>query len=125
MATSRRNQNWNGLAKAAAAFLSVAVLFVLYYRGQAKGQWRAVEGSILEQRIAPAHAIETKAGSQMIWEAEYRVGYSVDGRQYSVWSDSGVKGNSEADVRLRMEKVSSCRVLYKPAQPETSVATCQ
>ena len=61
----------------------------------------------------------------MIWEAEYRVDYSVDGHEYSAWADSAVKGGSEAEVRLRVGNVSSCRVLYNPAQPETSVATCQ
>ena len=125
MVISRRNRSWDGLVKAAVACLFVVALLALYYRGQAKARWRVVQGSIQEERIAPAHAIETKAGSQMIWEAEYRVDYFVDGHEYSAWADSGVRGGSEAEVRLRVGKVSSCRILYDPAQPEKSVATCQ
>lgn len=125
MGTSKRKENSNGLVKAAVAFFFVAALFTLYYRGQAKGRWRVTQGSIEEQRIAPNHPVETAWGSQVTWKAQYRVEYLVEGHEYSVWTDSGVRGDSEADVRLRLGKVSSCRVLYKPGQPETAVAKCE
>jgi hypothetical protein len=88
-------------------------------------RWQVAQGSVREERIAPDHAIETKWGGQLAWKAEYRVGYSVAGREYSVWADSGVRGDSEADVQLRLRKVSSCHVLYQPQQPEISVASCR
>jgi hypothetical protein len=124
MVTSRRNSNRTRLAQAAVASVLILGLFYLHHRGQQEKSWQAVQGNVREKRISPAYATQVM-GSHLVWKAEYRVGYSGAGHEYSVWADSGVRGDSEADVQLRLTKVSSCWVRYKPEQPEISVASCR
>jgi hypothetical protein len=121
---SRRNSNWTRLAKAAVTGVLVLGLIYLYHRGEQKKSWQAVQGSVGGKRISPAYATQVM-GSHLVWKAEYRVGYEVAGHEYSAWADSGVRGDSETDVQLRLTKVRSCWVRYKPEQPEISVASCQ
>jgi hypothetical protein len=53
------------------------------------------------------------------------VKYSVGSREYDVWTNSGVRGESEAEVRLALaQRQRKCRVQYNPAKPESSVAYC-
>lgn len=86
---------------------------------------RTVGGAVRSTRIVPDHASETKWGSELTWRAEYQVIYSVGGREYSVWADSGIRRESEDSVQLALPKSSiSCRVQYHPNTPETATAVC-
>jgi uncharacterized membrane protein YhhN len=113
-------------AQFAAACALVAALFALLHRGRQKLEWPLVQGTIQDTRIVANHALETKWGSQLTWKAEYRVAYSVAGHEYAVWTDSGIRGESEAVVRLGLPKSRpSCRVRYDPKRPDLSVAACR
>jgi len=89
-------------------------------------KWRLTPGSIQDTRIVADHGIETKWGGELMWKAEYRVAYSVASREYAVWADSGIRGESEAGVRLALpQSRPSCRVRYNPKKPEASIADCR
>ena len=54
------------------------------------------------------------------------VAYSVADREYTVWTDSGIRGETDDDVRTILSSDRpSCRVQYDPGKPETSVADCK
>jgi hypothetical protein len=58
--------------------------------------------------------------------ADYKVVYFAAGHEYAVWSDSGIRSESEAGVRLAMPQTHiSCEVQYNPKIPEASVASCR
>jgi len=85
-----------------------------------------VQGTIQDTRIVADHAFETKWGGQLTWKAEYMVAYSVAGLKYAVWADSGIRGESEATVRLVLpQSHPSCQVQYNPQKPVVSVAGCR
>lgn len=84
-----------------------------------------VEGTIQDTRIVADHALQMKWGGQITWRADYRIGYTVRTREYSVWIDSGIRGENEADVRLSLPRpLPTCRVRYSRQKPEESVAEC-
>ena len=104
----------------------IVALFPFLHRGSGKVKWPLVQGSVQDTRIVADHSLETKWGSELTWKAEYRVAYSVASRDYSVWADAGVRGESEADVRLNLtQSRPSCLVQYNPKKPEASVANCR
>ena len=84
-----------------------------------------MQGNIQDIRIVADHAIETKWGGQLTWKAEYRVVYFAANREYSLWTDSGIRGENEGDVRLTLPKeYPRCYVRYNPKKPEESAAEC-
>jgi hypothetical protein len=114
------------MAQFAAACAVVAALFALVHRGPQAMKWPLVQGTIQDTRIVPSHALQTKWGGQLTWKAEYRVAYSVASREYAVWTDSGIRGESEAGVRLVLpQSRPSCWVQYNPERLEVSVAYCR
>ncbi|MGA7221132.1 MAG: hypothetical protein WBX38_22650 [Candidatus Sulfotelmatobacter sp.] len=77
-------------------------------------------------RIVPDHATETAWGGEQTWRAEYQVSYLAGSREYSVWADSGIRGESEAVVRLALPQAPlTCQVKYNPKKPEQAVAGCR
>jgi hypothetical protein len=110
----------------AIAWAIVAALFAFLHRGPQEVKWPLAQGIIQDTRIVADHASETKWGGQLTWKAEYRVAYSVASREYAVWADSGIRGESEGGVRLALPQSGpSCRVQYNPQRPEVSVADCR
>ena len=128
-AMTRRGKSTDGVhytALFAIACAVVAVLFAVSYRGPREVTWPPVQGTIQDTRIVADHALQTKWGGQLTWKAEYKVAYSVANREYAVWTDSGVRGESEAGVRLVLpQSRPPCRVQYNPKSPEASVAYCR
>jgi hypothetical protein len=101
----------------------VVFLFALLHRGPEAVEWPLVQGDIQDTRIVADHAIQTKWGGELTWKAEYKIAYFVASREYAAWTDSGIRGESEAGVRLALPKsLPSCRVQYNPKRPEESVA---
>jgi hypothetical protein len=110
---------------AIAVVLAVALLALLH-RSPKHLQWSQVQGTIEDTRIVADHALQTKWGGQLTWKAEYKVAYSIAGREYAVWADSGIRGEDEDGVRLLLPKQRpSCRVKYDPQSPMASVADCR
>lgn len=104
----------------------VVAVFAFLHRPPGEVKWRLTPGSIQDTRIVADHGIETKWGGELMWKAEYRVAYSVASREYAVWADSGIRGESEAGVRLALpQSRPSCRVRYNPKKPEASIADCR
>jgi hypothetical protein len=113
-------------ALVAIAWALVVALFAFLQRGPREVKWPLAQGIIQDTRIVADHALETKWGSQLTWKAEYKVAYSVASREYAVWADSGIRGESEAGVRLVLpQSHPSCRVQYDPQRPAVSVADCR
>jgi hypothetical protein len=101
------------------ACLVVAALLILFHDYQQEAKWPVVSGAIQRTRVVPDHSVETKWGSELWWKAEYRVGYTVGNREYAVWAESGIRGESEANVQLLLPQSRlSCRVQYNPKMPE-------
>jgi hypothetical protein len=110
----------------AIAVVLAAALLALLHRSPKQRQWSQVQGTLEDTRIVADHALQTKWGGQLTWKAEYKVGYSIAGREYAVWADSGIRGEDEDGVRLLLPKSrSSCRVQYDPQSPMVSVADCR
>jgi hypothetical protein len=98
----------------------------LLHENQKHLRWSQVQGSIEDIRIVADHAIQTTSGGKLAWKAEYKVDYAAGGRDYAVWADSGIRGEDEDGVRLRVPKLHSfCRVQYDPESPTVSVADCR
>ena len=110
---------------AIAVVLAVA-LIALLHGSQKHLQWSQAQGSIVDTRIVADRAIQTTSGGKLAWKTEYKVDYAVGGRDYAVWADSGIRGEDEDGVRLRVPKLHSfCRVQYDPESPTVSVADCR
>jgi hypothetical protein len=110
---------------AVCAFIFALAAFFLH-RGSRETKWPPVHGAIQDTRIVADHALQTYWGGQVTWRAEYKVAYAVATHEYSVWADSGIRGQSEADVRLALPKAHvACQVHYNPQKPEVSVADCR
>jgi hypothetical protein len=109
----------------AAVCVFIVALVAFLHRGSRTAEWQLVHGTIQDTRIVADHVLQTKWGGQVTWRAEYKVAYAVATREYSVWADSGIRGDSEADVRLALPKARlACQVRYNPQKPEASVADC-
>jgi hypothetical protein len=84
-----------GMLQLAAACALVFALYVILRHGQREAEWPLVQGTIQGTRIVADHSSETKWGGQMTWKAEYRVTYSVAGREYTEWVDSGIRNRRQ------------------------------
>jgi hypothetical protein len=85
-----------------------------------------VKGSIQDTRIVADHAVETRWGGQATWRVDYKVAYLASGHYYAVWADSGIRGESEAEVKLALPKsLPACEVRYNSTKPQESVAECR
>jgi hypothetical protein len=114
-----------GVRIAVVCVLVVAGLALLR-RDQEAACWKLVRGEIQDTRVVADHAVETKWGGELTWEAEYRVVYFVTNREYAQWADSGIRGESEAAVRLALPQPKlPCRVRYNPERPAESVVDCR
>ena len=110
---------------AIASVFAVALLALLHRYSQAV-RWAHVQGNIQDTRIVVDRALEQKWGAELTWRADYKVAYFAAGHEYTVWSDSGIRGESEADVRLAMPQSNpSCAVQYNTKRPDESVANCR
>jgi hypothetical protein len=110
----------------AIAVALVAALLYLLNLGPRHVRWAQVQGTVQDTRVVIDHAFQTKRGSQLTWKAEYKVAYSIAGREYAVWADSGIRGEDEDSVRLLLPRSRpSCRVQYSPRSPMVSVADCR
>lgn len=108
------------------AWVLVIALSATLKRLTRRPRWQLAAGRIQDTRIIADHATETGWGGELMWKAEYRVAYTVVGHEYAVWTDSGVRGNSEADVRLALPRFRPpCQVKYNPRRPEESLADCR
>ncbi len=109
----------------AAVWLLATFLVAVLYRRSREMKWMDAQGNIQGTRIVADHVLQT-GGGELTWKAEYRVAYSVAGRQYGTWADSGIRAADEAGVRLALPRSRpSCRVQYNPQKPEVSVADCR
>jgi hypothetical protein len=128
--TTTRRGEWTMDVRAMVVFTSAVVVvaapFTLLGRGPRHGKWSQVQGTIQDTRIVVDHALHTKWRGSLTWKAEYKVAYSVAGREYAVWADSGIRGEDEDGVRLLLpQSRPSCRVQYNPQSPMVSVADCR
>jgi hypothetical protein len=116
---------WRGIALFVVACTLVVASLAFLQSGSGKVEWPVVLGAVQDTRIVADHARQI-GGGQLIWRADYKVAYSVAGREYIVWADSGIRDESEDGVRLVMPKSRpSCWVRYNPEEPEISTADCR
>ena len=128
-ATARRGKwtiDTRTTALVAALWLLAALLLAVLYRRPEGMSLVFALGNIQDTRIVADHGLQTKWGGQLTWKAEYKVAYSIAGREYAVWTDSGIRGADEVDVRLALPQSRPlCRVQYDPQKPEASIASCR
>lgn len=109
-----------------AACVAIVALLASRPRRPQPAPWPVVRAVIQDTRIVADHAVETPVGGETRWKAEYILSYSVANRPYSVWVDSGIRGESKPAVQLILSQSRpSCRVRYNPQAPEVSVASCR
>jgi len=121
---------WTINVRAAVQFAAVCIFIVallaLLHRRSREAEWPLVHGTIQDTRIIADHALQTKSGGQVAWRADYKVAYVVATREYTLWADSGIRGQSQTDVRLALPQARlACQVRYNPQKPEVSVADCR
>ena len=115
-----------GLAWFAAACGVLAGLFLFLHQQTTDETWPSVRGTVRDTRIVADHALETKRGGLVIYKAEYKVGYVAGSREFEVWADSGIRRESQADVRMDLpQRPPSCKVRYNPKKPEESTPDCR
>ena len=108
------------------AWVLVIGLFAFFLRGPREAKVPVAHAIIQNTRIVADHAAETKWGGQLTWRAEYRLAYSVAGHEFTLWADSGIRGESEAEVQLALAQArQTCSVQYNPQRPEVAVAKCR
>jgi len=114
------------IVQLAAVCTLILALLAFLQRGRREAERPLVYGTIQDTRIVADHALQTKWGGQVRWRADYKIAYAVATREYFVWADSGIRGQSEGDVRLALPRTRpTCRVRYNPQKPEVSVADCR
>ena len=107
-----------------AAILRIGALLALQHNPHPAAP--VVQGRVEQVRVVADHSSQTRWGSQLIWKTEYKVAYSVAGKDYMVWTDSGMRADTEADIRLALPaKPPACQVWYHPGQPSDSFARCK
>jgi len=121
---------WTIDVRATALFVIASVLVValsaFFHRGSGEMEWSLAPGTIEDTRIIAEHGLETKWGGELTWKAQYRVDYSVARRNYAVWADSRIRGESEIGIRLALPPSRPpCRVRFNPKKPEESIADCR
>ena len=123
--TGRSKRNFPASTLIVGICVLVAFLIAVSHWSENDGPWMTVEGNIQETRIVPSHAFEAKWGARVIWVAEYKVVYLAGGHEYTVWTNSGVRGESKLDVQLRLPRSQPiCSVRYKLGEPASAVAHC-
>ena len=106
-------------------FILVMLAFLRRRRSHFEVPDVETSGRVEDARVVVDHAFETKGGSEVRWRAEYLVKYRAD-PDHSVWTDSGIRSDSEAGARLALPKsLPSCRVRYNLFKPELAVANCK
>jgi len=125
-----RSVEWTMDVRTTAPFVIASVLvvalFAFLHRGSGEMKWSPVPGTIQDTRIIADQGLQTKWGGELTWKAEYRVDYSVRSRNYAVWADSGIRGESETGIRWALPQSRPlCRVWYNPTKPEESIADCR
>jgi hypothetical protein len=114
------------IVQVAAVCTLILALLAFLHRGPREAQWPLMYGTIQDTRIIADHALQTKLGGQVTWRADYKVTYAVASHEYFVWTDSGIRGQSEDDVRLALPRARpACRVRFNPHKAEVSVADCR
>jgi hypothetical protein len=114
------------IVQGAAVCTLILALLAFLHRGTREAERPLVYGTIQDTRIVADHAVQTKWGGQVTWRADYKVAYAVATREYLVWADSGIRGQSEDEVRLALPRTRpTCQVRYNPQNPEVSVADCR
>ena len=127
MGPGKWTRDLRGMAQfVAVCIVILALIGFLEDRSSREAKWPLVHGTIQDTRIVADHALQTGWGGQVTWRAEYKVIYAAATHEYSLWADSGIRGQSEADVRLALPKVYvACQVRYNPQKPEVSVSDCR
>jgi len=122
---SARSLNVHATAILVIVFALITVLTFLLRRTR-DTQWSRTEGLVEEIRIVADHVLQTKWGGDLTWKAEYRVAYFVRNREYGVWADSGLRGDSEASVQVALLHLHpSCQVQYDSQKPQVSIVDCR
>ena len=119
--------NWNPVVSRVGAVCAFIIALFALLSVDLKGRNRQfVSGTIEDTRIVADHVSETKWGSRLTWRADYKVAYSVASHEYSVWTDSGIRSESEESVHpLLPSRHASCRVQYDAGRPEAATADCR
>ena len=124
--TAGPNMGNPGISRVGAVFVFIIALFALLSVDLNGRTRQFVSGTIEDTRIVADHVSETKWGSRLTWKAEYKVAYTVASHEYSVWTDSGIRSESEESVHpLLPSRHASCRVQYDAGRPETATADCR
>jgi hypothetical protein len=119
----RDASRWTLLLVAVAA-VSIAILLDFRTKPN-ETTWMEAKGVVQDARVVPVQATQTLWGAEVRWGAEYVVTYAVNGRAYSVQTDSGIRRESEAEVKLALPKnPPECSVRYSAMKPEISTAEC-
>lgn len=104
----------------------VATSILVFLHQPPEVRWVRTQGTVLDTRIVADHASETKWGSDLTWRAEYKVAYSISDHEYSMWSDSGIRGESETAVRSALgQSHPICEVQYNPQKPIAAQTECR
>ena len=113
----------------AVLFVVLVATWIIYLLARVmpdKTKWAVVSGAVRGTKVVPEQAIETKWGAEVKWQAQYQVVYLVNGHEYTVWTDSRIRGDSRGEVEMNLPKIPpACRVRYEIRRPDIAAVECR
>ena len=88
-------------------------------RASDERDWLTTSSDIIDSRVMQDQ-LESVSGVRITYSGEYKLRYSVAGRQYEIWHDAGLTGDSRDEVVLKLANsrpYEHYTIHYNPKHP--------
>jgi hypothetical protein len=88
--------------------------------------WPSAQVPLSEFRTMPVQVLESNRGTHVVYQAQARVGYMVEGKQYRLWLPILSRSDNQQLLQFELSnlKKTSCYVHWDKAQPGDAFLTC-
>jgi hypothetical protein len=110
----------------AASFLVVACEGWQHYLWTKRAEWPSARVTLSDFRTLPIEAIESQRGSKLLYQAEAKVEYVVNGKTHSRWLPILSKSDDKQSLQFEfgLLRRTACYVHWDQAQPDSAFLTC-
>jgi hypothetical protein len=104
---------------AAVLTISIVAVYYLNKRGQIPESWPVTQADIVETRTGPKYVQQTRAAARIMYGSDYRLKYLIDGKEYFLWIDSGIRARDRELAGRITQQIAKkkCQVKYNPEKP--------